>query len=751
MLSKISQKIYPLQRILRRFKSTLSLPIGQRTKSSDYKSSLNVQKVGQTASFSNRELLNPVASQFDYFMESQEIVPSKLSIRFPESIDHVQLLNYHFVDSKNKYKSVQKLATLLDLDSESKTFLEFILKKMKKNSTSELTENETKIICQLFHSKLIENGEFEATRRTPVITVMGHVDHGKTTFLDYLKKTQVAEAEEGGITQRIGGFMMEIGEHPVTFIDTPGHAIFSNMRKTGAMATDIVILIVSAIEGVQQQTREIIELIHEFNLPVYVAINKIDSPMADPDGVCEQLIEAGMQLEEDVENNGNIFAGMVSAKTGEDVLEFCEMILEDCQSLGIEAFELIEAECVVIESRAQVDTLSSTAILEDKSKNATQADLNICSVVVKNGILRAGSNVIFGDNLKSSKVTKIKNEKGHLLKKAEPGEIVELVGLDRLPEAGDILSVMDETLLKRVKSIRQDYNHHQERLNLEVSNFSSVKLKRFKNRRERRKFYGDSNNIVKIHSEKLEELKQKLFTETDETKKQELNLQYKEIETIIKDLKNQQKYINPVIIKVNEHGKLKAIQNQLDILFGDNAGFTIQNLEVGTVTQKDVEVAIELGASVLLVDVQLLGSVDMGLEENKVVVKNYQMIHELINHLEILHQDGIEKRRNQKKEAREMNTADLKLEGRLEVKRTFRTKAGKAAGITVFEGRASKDAVFRVLRNDTLLAENLTVKALKHFTNDVSVLKSEEDGGISFNEFEQFKAGDVIECFNYIN
>lgn len=751
MLGKISQKIYPLHRVLRRFKSTLSQSIYQQKNDSSYKSPSKPQEMNTPRSFANPELLKPIASQFNYYVDYEEEAPSKPTVRFPESVDHVQLLNYIFVESRADFRSAPKLLKLLHLDNESKAFFDFVLKKLKKNSTSELTDNDVKIICQLFHSKLVEFGEYEATPRTPVITVMGHVDHGKTTFLDYLKKTQVAEAEEGGITQRIGGFMMEIAGQPVSFIDTPGHAIFSNMRKTGAMVTDIAILIVSAVEGIQQQTKEIIELIHEFNLPVYVAINKIDSPMADPDSVLDELIEAGVQLEEDVENNGNIFAGMVSAKTGEDVMEFCDLIIEDLQSLRIEAFEEIEAECIVIESRAQVDTLSSTAILDDKSRNATQADLNICSVVVKNGVLRLGSQVLYGDNQKSSRITKIKNERGHLLKRAGPGEIVELVGLESLPEAGEILNVLEEATAKRVTSIRADYARYQEQQKMAVSDFASIKLNRFRTRRERRKFYGDSGNIIKIHNEKLEELKKKMFVEKDEAKKQELSAQFSSLQSTIRDLKNQQNLVNPVFIKVNEQGKLKAIQNQLELLFGDKPGFSIQSLEVGTMTPSDVEMAIELGASVLLVDVQLQGMVDASLEDNKIVVKNYQIIHEMINHLEILHQDGLEKMSKISKENRKMNSNDFNLEGRIEVKKTFRTKAGKVAGVTVLEGKASSGGVFKIYRNGFLLAESLTIKAMKHFTNDVSVLKNEEDGGISFNEFEQFKSGDIIECYNYVN
>ena len=301
-----------------------------------------------------------------------------------------------------------------------------------------LSSEEISILSLVMGMKIVDSERYpyELKSRIPVVTVMGHVDHGKTTLLDYFRNSKIAEAEAGGITQRIGGFIVEHDLGKTSFIDTPGHAIFKNMRETGALVTDAVILIVSAVEGVQPQTREVIELIAKNQLPCFVAVNKIDVDGSDSDGVLEQLVAEGVEIEE---YGGNVFAAGISAKTGNQVDLFHQMIVEECAALDIQGWEETSVECLVVESRASLDTLTIDAITEMKKKSQIKNDKGICSIVVKNGILKQGQYLVYGKGRAMAKVNQIKNEKGHFLESASPGQIVELVGLSELPKAGEIL------------------------------------------------------------------------------------------------------------------------------------------------------------------------------------------------------------------------------------------------------------------------------------------------------------------------
>jgi translation initiation factor IF-2 len=421
------------------------------------------------------------------------------------------------------------------------------------------------------------------------------------------------------------------------------------------------------------------------------------------------------------------------------------------ERLNFKSQNIDKVECIVIESRAQVDTLSSTAILDDKSKNATDADTNICSVVVKNGTLKLGSYVLYGDNTKGSKIIKIKNEKGHLLRQANAGEIVEIVGLENLPEVGDILKGVSDTLIKKIMAIRNDYESYRKKKNLEKKEFSSIKLKKFKTRRERRKFYGDSKNVLKIHQEKELEINELLLYEADTKKKNELLNQLSEIQQMIMQLKEQNKKINPVIIKANESGKLHAIQSQIEKQFGKDPGFSLEIIDVGPLTQSDVDIALELEATVMTVDLHSQGFLENELEENNIQIKNYQLVHEMLNHLKDLHEEGIQLKKMENDSNNFMDLKSMKLEGKTLVKMVFNTKFGKVAGVNVSGGRIKKEGVFRVLRNGMQVASNLKIKSLKQIKSDVEIIREGDDGGIGLENFDDFKVDDIIECYTHIN
>ena len=269
--------------------------------------------------------------------------------------------------------------------------------------------------------------------RAPVVTLMGHVDHGKTSLLDAIRKSSLTEKESGGITQHIGAYEVVVGKGHVTFLDTPGHEAFTAMRARGAQATDIVILVVAADDGVMPQTLEAIDHARAADVPIVVALNKIDKPEADPDRVKKQLIQAGLMAED---WGGKTITLGVSAKTGKGIDELLEMLLLEAELLELKADPTRTAKGVVIEGKL--------------SKGGGP----IATVLVQSGTLRPGDIVIAGSHM--GKVRAIINDLGHRINEAPPSKPVEILGLDGVPQAGEQFFVItDEKLAKDIVARRQ--------------------------------------------------------------------------------------------------------------------------------------------------------------------------------------------------------------------------------------------------------------------------------------------------------
>ncbi|WP_426349339.1 translation initiation factor IF-2 [Alloiococcus sp. CFN-8] len=287
-------------------------------------------------------------------------------------------------------------------------------------------------------SKLEEDSELysddDSERRPPIVTVMGHVDHGKTSLLDAIKKSKVTETEAGGITQHIGAYTVTINDEKITFLDTPGHEAFTSMRARGAQVTDVVILVVAADDGIMPQTKEAINHCKAANVPMVVAINKIDRPGANPDKVKQELTEFGMVAED---WGGDTICVPVSAKTHEGIDSLLEMVLLSAEILELKANSKRNARGTVIEAKL------------DKGRGP------VATLLVQNGTLSVGDSILVGSTY--GRIRAMFDDKGKKIKSAGPSIPVEILGLSEVPSAGDRFHVVkDEKTARDMAETRKD-------------------------------------------------------------------------------------------------------------------------------------------------------------------------------------------------------------------------------------------------------------------------------------------------------
>ena len=310
-----------------------------------------------------------------------------------------------------------------------------------------LKREETTDIANFEEFEIIDD-EKDLITRPSVVTIMGHVDHGKTSLLDYIRKTNVVSSEAGGITQAIGAYQITYHDQKITFIDTPGHEAFTEMRARGASVTDIVIIIVAADDGVMPQTKEAIDHAKAAKVPIIVAINKIDKPNANADKVLTELAEYGLTPEE---WGGDTLVARISAKTGEGVEELLDTILLVAEMKELKANPKRYASGVVLESRL------------DKQVGS------IASLLIQNGTLRLGDPVVVGTAY--GKIRSLKNDQGQNIVEAGPSTPVEITGLNELPAAGDKFMAFETE-----KQAREVSNHRKIRAKEADTNRSGMSL-----------------------------------------------------------------------------------------------------------------------------------------------------------------------------------------------------------------------------------------------------------------------------------
>lgn len=340
----------------------------------------------------------------------------KLSIKFETLANKVLSINL-LIDPQD-YLGVglaSEIATLFNYRVENRAFDESKILNKGKEEKSEKSTSEHPL-------------------RSPIVTIMGHVDHGKTSLLDYIRKAKVASGEAGGITQHIGAYSVEMNNSKITFLDTPGHAAFAKMRQRGANVTDVVILVVAADDGVMPQTVESIKFIQNAKVPLIVAINKIDKPDSKPDRVKQELMQYGISPEE---WGGDTQFVEVSALKGTGIDKLLESILVQAEVMDLRAPTKGKAECVVIESKLEIGRGP------------------VCTVIVKSGTLNKGDSIVSG--VTSGRARSLMDHTGKMLNEAGPSTPVQILGLEEVPTPGDDLVVVDsEREAKKIVQNRID-------------------------------------------------------------------------------------------------------------------------------------------------------------------------------------------------------------------------------------------------------------------------------------------------------
>ena len=495
----------------------------------------------------------------------------------------------------------------------------------------------------------------ELQPRSPVVVVMGHVDHGKTSLLDAIRNTNVASGEAGGITQHIGAYTVKINGSPITFLDTPGHAAFTSMRARGAMCTDIAILVVAADDGIMPQTVEAINHAKAANIPIIVAINKMDKPEANPDRIKQQLTEYELVPEE---WGGETIICPISAKTGQGIDELLEMVILTAEVQELKANPNRLAKGVVIEARL------------DKSRGP------VATLLVQNGTLKQGDILIAGTAV--GRVRVMTDDKGRTVKTAGPSMPVEITGLAEVPGAGDIFNaVEDERMARQLVEQRKE------------------EIKAAANKTKGKVTLED------------------LFAQIQEGEMKELN----------------------IIVKADVQGSAEAVKASLEKISNEEVRVKVIHAGVGAISENDVLLASTSNAIIVGFNVRPDPVAAASAARAKVDMRMYRVIYDAINEI----QDAM----------KGMLAPKFKevIIGHAEVRQTYKVSAiGTIAGCYVKDGKVTRDAQVRVLRDNIVIHEG-QLGSLQRFKDSVKEVAANYECGMSIEKFNDIKEGDIFECF----
>ena len=492
--------------------------------------------------------------------------------------------------------------------------------------------------------------------RPPVVTILGHVDHGKTSLLDVIREAHVTASEAGGITQHIGAYQVELNGRKITFLDTPGHEAFTAMRARGAQVTDIAVLVVAADDGVMPQTIEAINHAKAAGVPLIVAVNKIDLAGADPDRVLQQLAQYEVVVEQ---YGGDTPAIMVSARTREGIPDLLENIL-------------LVAE--IQDYKANPDRPGAGAVIEAE---LTTNRGPVATLLVQRGTLRTGDSLIAGES--TGKIKAMFDDKGKTVTAASPSTPVKVLGLHEVPLAGDTFAVVKDEKIARAEV-------------------------------EERRRARESDLLREAHPVNLDSL----FGEIHTGKLKDLN----------------------IILKTDVQGSIDPIRHSLERLSNDEVRVKIIHSGSGTVTESDVMLAVASKGIIIGFNSKLDGGSKRLAEQEKVEVRQYSIIYNLI--------EDVEKALKGMLEPVFVDVVD----GHAEVRQIFKiSRLGNIAGCMVLDGTLHRSDMVRTLRAGTKLADT-RVASLKRFTEDVRDVQAGYECGIQLDGFDAIREGDILEFYH---
>ncbi|MFN4142162.1 translation initiation factor IF-2 [Aestuariivirga sp.] len=500
-----------------------------------------------------------------------------------------------------------------------------------------------------------EDSAEQLKARPPVVTIMGHVDHGKTSLLDALRKTNVVSGEAGGITQHIGAYQVETTNGVVTFIDTPGHEAFTSMRARGAKATDIVVLVVAADDGVMPQTVEAINHARAADVPIIVAINKIDKPAANPTRVRNELLKYEIVVES---MGGDTLEVEVSALKGTNLDKLLDVILLQAELLDLKANPDREAGGMVVEAQL------------DKGRGP------VATVLVQRGTLKLGDIFVAGSAW--GRVRALVDDKGQQVKEALPSTPVEVLGLNSAPEAGDQFDVVPNEARAR-----------------EVTEYRERK------RRETRGAAAARSSLEQMMSA----MKEGTATEF------------------------------PILVKADVQGSAEAIVQALEKIGNAEIKARVIHYAVGGINESDIGLAEASKAVVLGFNVRASAQARDAAERAGIEIRYYNIIYDLVDDI---------KQAMAGKLAPELRETFL---GNARILEVFNiTKVGKVAGCQVTEGTVQRGAKVRLIRDNVVIHEG-TLSTLKRFKDEVKEVPVGQECGMAFENYQDIRAGDIIECF----
>lgn len=506
--------------------------------------------------------------------------------------------------------------------------------------------------------RLIDDSEDDTENlepRSPIVVVMGHVDHGKTSLLDKIRHANVTATEAGGITQHIGAYQVKVNDQIVTFLDTPGHEAFTSMRARGASVTDVAILVVAADDGIMPQTVEAINHAKAAGVAIIVAINKIDKESANPDRVLQELTEYELVPEQ---WGGDTVCCPVSALTGEGIDNLLEMVCLVSGMRELKANPNRPAKGTVIEARL------------DKGRGP------VATLLVQNGTLHTGDIIIAGTTV--GRVRVMTNDRGQEVKEAGPSTPVEITGLDEVPSAGDVVNaVADERLARTLVEQRKH----------------DIKEKEFQ-----------SYQKVTLDN---------LFSQIEQGEMKEL----------------------AIVVKADVQGSAEAVKQSLEKLSNDEVRVRVIHAGVGAVSKSDVMLANASNAIIIGFNVRPDPVARNSAEEENVEIRSYRIIYDAIDDVTQAMKGML---------APKYRDVD---QGRVEVRQVYRiSSVGTVAGCYVTEGKVSRSAMIRVVRDGIVIAED-KIDSLKRFKDDVKEVAQGYECGIGLDKFNDVKEGDIFEAY----